>query len=72
MCIYKSREVFVEISLKTVLDVVPQDLDVVIAVRSRLLVKDAQAVHHLMLDCARVETRARQIHLIFVIFWWCW
>ena len=72
MCIYKSREVFVEVSLKTVLDVVPQDLDVVIAVRSRLLVKDAQAVHHLVLDCARVETLARQIHLIIVIFWWCW
>ena len=72
MCIYKSREVFVEISLKTVLDVVPQDLDVVIAVRSRLLVKDAQAVHHLMLDCARVQTLPCQIHLIFVIFWWCW
>ena len=72
MCIYKSREVFVEVSLKTVLDVVPQDLDVVIAVRSRLLVKDAQAVHHLVLDCARVETLPCQIHLIFVIFWWCW
>ena len=63
MCIYKRRNVFVELSLKILLDVVPHDLHVVVAVRSGLLVKDPETVHHLVLYCARIYTARPQVHV---------